>query len=104
TGGLISAPRDPPEAFFQHCDPGKISRYRPFPNAIEGTFQSAKTLVEHTAEMHVLGIVAQSGEAVLLGLAVPISFSCCSLCPYSSICANSSGIAWPCAIPRSPTS
>jgi hypothetical protein len=65
TGGLIAAHRDLLEAFLQHCDLVKFARHRPTPSAMEETFESAKTFVEHTADMHVLVTVPQSGEPVL---------------------------------------
>ena len=65
TGGLIAAHRDLLEAFLQHCDLVKFARHRPPPSAMEETFESAKTFVEHTADMHVLVAVPQSGEPVL---------------------------------------
>jgi len=65
TGGLIAAHRDLLEAFLQHCDLVKFARHRPTPGAMEETFESAKTFVEHTADMHVLVTVSQSGEPVL---------------------------------------
>jgi hypothetical protein len=65
TGGLIVAHRDLLEAFLQHCDLVKFARYRPTPSAMEDTFASAKTFVEHTADVHVLVTVPASGESVL---------------------------------------
>jgi hypothetical protein len=65
TGGLIVAHRDLLEAFLQHCDLVKFARHRPTPSAMEETFESAKTFVEHTADMHVLVTVPQSGAPVL---------------------------------------
>jgi hypothetical protein len=65
TGGLIAAHGDLLEAFLQHCDLVKFARHRPMPGAMEQTFESAKTFVEHTADMHVLVTVPQSGESVL---------------------------------------
>jgi hypothetical protein len=65
TGGLLAAHRDLLEAFLQHCDLVKFARHRPTPSAMEETFESAKTFVEHTADMHVLVTVPQSGEPVL---------------------------------------
>jgi hypothetical protein len=65
TGGLIAAHRDLLEAFLQHCDLVKFARYRPLPNDMEETFESAKTFVEHTADVHVLVTVPPSGESVL---------------------------------------
>ena len=65
TGGLIAAHRDLLEAFLQHCDLVKFARHRPTASAMEETFESAKTFVEHTADMHVLVTVPQSGEPVL---------------------------------------
>ena len=65
TGGLIAAHRDLLEAFLQHCDLVKFARHRPTPSAMEETFESAKTFVEHTADMDVLVTVPQSGEPVL---------------------------------------
>ena len=65
TGGLIAAHRDLLEAFLQHCDLVKFARHRPTPSAMEETFESAKTFVEHTADLHVLVTVSQSGEPVL---------------------------------------
>ena len=65
TGGLIAAHRDLLEAFLQHCDLVKFARHRPTPSAMEETFESAKTFVEHTADMHVLVTVPQSGAPVL---------------------------------------
>jgi len=65
TGGLIAAHRDLLEAFLQHCDLVKFARHRPTPSAMEETFESAKTFVEHTADMQVLVTVPQSGEPVL---------------------------------------
>ena len=65
TGGLIATHQDLLEAFLQHCDLVKFARYRPPPSAMEETFESAKTFVEHTADMHVLVAVPQSGEPVL---------------------------------------
>ncbi len=65
TGGLIAAHRDLLEAFLQHCDLVKFARHRPTSSAMEETFESAKTFVEHTADMHVLVAVPQSGEPVL---------------------------------------
>ena len=65
TGGLIAAHRVLLESFLQHCDLVKFARHRPAPSAIEETLESAKTFVEHTADMHVLVTVPQSGEPVL---------------------------------------
>jgi len=65
TGGLIAAHRALLEAFLQHCDLVKFARHRPTPSAMEETFESAKTFVEHTADMQVLVTVPQSGEPVL---------------------------------------
>jgi hypothetical protein len=65
TGGLIAAHRDLLEAFLQHCDLVKFARHRPTPGAMEETFESAKTFVEHTADMHILVTVPPSGEPVL---------------------------------------
>jgi hypothetical protein len=65
TGGLIAAHRDLLEAFLQHCDLVKFARYCPTPSAMEETFESAKSFVEHTADMHVLVTVPRSGETVL---------------------------------------
>jgi hypothetical protein len=65
TGGLIVAHRDLLEAFLQHCDLVKFARYRPTPDAMEDTFESAKTFVEHTADVHVLVTVPPSGESAL---------------------------------------
>ena len=65
TGGLIAAHRDLLEMFLQHCDLVKFARHRPTPGAMEETFESAKTFVEHTADMHVLVTVPPSGEPVL---------------------------------------
>ena len=65
TGGLIAAHCDLLEAFLKHCDLVKFARHRPMPGAMEETFESAKTFVEHTADMHVLVTVPQSGESVL---------------------------------------
>jgi hypothetical protein len=65
TGGLIAAHRDLLGAFLQHCDLVKFARHRPTPSAMEETFESAKTFVEHTADMHVLVTVPQSGAPVL---------------------------------------
>jgi hypothetical protein len=65
TGGLIVAHRDLLEAFLQHCDLVKFARYRPTPEAMQDTFESAKTFVEHTADAHVLVTVPASGEPVL---------------------------------------
>jgi hypothetical protein len=65
TGGLIAAHCDLLEAFLQHCDLVKFARHRPMPGAMKETFESAKTFVEHTADMHVLVTVPQSGESVL---------------------------------------
>ena len=65
TGGLIAAHCDLLEAFLQHCDLVKFARHRPLPSAMEETFESAKTFVEHTADMHVLVTVSQSGAPVL---------------------------------------
>ena len=64
-GGLIAAHRDLLGTFLQHCDLVKFARHRPTPGAMEETFESAKTFVEHTADMHVLVTVPQSGEPVL---------------------------------------
>ena len=64
-GGLITAHRDLLEVFLQHCDLVKFARYRPLPNAMEETFESAKTFVEQTADMRVLVTVAPSEESVL---------------------------------------
>jgi len=64
-GGLIAAHRDLLEAFLQHCDMVKFARHRPTPGAMEETFESAKIFVEHTADLHVLVTVSQSGESVL---------------------------------------
>jgi hypothetical protein len=65
TGGLVAAHRDLLEAFLQHCDLVKFARHRPTPGAMEETFESAKTFVEHTADMHVLVTIPPSGEPVL---------------------------------------
>jgi hypothetical protein len=65
TGGLIAVHCDLLEAFLQHCDLVKFARHRPMPSAMEETFESAKTFVEQTADMHVLVTVPQSGEPVL---------------------------------------
>jgi hypothetical protein len=65
TGGLIAAHRDLLEAFLQHCDLVKFARHRPTPDAMEETSESAKIFVEHTADMHVLVTVPQSGEPTL---------------------------------------
>ena len=65
TGGLIAAHRDLLEAFLQHCDLVKFARHHPTPSAMEEAFESAKTFVEHTADMHILVTVPQSGEPVL---------------------------------------
>jgi hypothetical protein len=65
TGGLIAAHRDLLEAFLHHCDLVKFARHRPTPSAMEETFESAKNFVEHTADLHVLVTVPQSGEPVL---------------------------------------
>jgi hypothetical protein len=65
TGGLIAAHRDPLEAFLQHCDLVKFARYWPTPSAMEETFESAKTFVKHTADMHVLVTVSRTGEPAL---------------------------------------
>jgi hypothetical protein len=65
TGGLIATHQDLLEAFLQHCDLVKFARHRPTPSAMEETFESAKTFVEHTADMHVLVAMPRSGEPVL---------------------------------------
>jgi hypothetical protein len=65
TSGLSAAPRALLESFLQHCDLVKFARHRPAPSAMAETFESAKTFVEHTADMHVLVTVPQSGEPVL---------------------------------------
>ena len=65
TGGLVAAHRDLLEVFLQHCDLVKFARHRPTPSAMEETFESAKTFVEHTADLHVLVTLPQSGEPVL---------------------------------------
>jgi hypothetical protein len=65
TGRLIAAHRDLLEAFLQHCDLVKFARHCPTPSAMEEAFESAKTFVKHTADMHVLVTVPQSGEPVL---------------------------------------
>jgi hypothetical protein len=65
TGGLIAAHRDLLEVFLQHCDLVKFARHRPTLSAMAETFESAKIFVEHTADMHVLVTVPQSGEPVL---------------------------------------
>ena len=65
TGGLIAAHRDLLEVFLQHCDLVKFARHRPTPSAMQETFESAKTFVEHTADLHVLVTVPQSGGPVL---------------------------------------
>jgi hypothetical protein len=64
TGGLIVAHRDLLEAFLQHCDLVKFARYRPLPHDMEETFESARTFVEHTADMHVLVTVPPSESAL----------------------------------------
>jgi hypothetical protein len=65
TGGLLAAHRDLLVAFLQRCDLVKFARHRPTPSAMEETFESAKTFVEHTADMHVLVTVPRAGEPVL---------------------------------------
>jgi hypothetical protein len=65
TGGLIATHRDLLEAFLQHCDLVKFARHRPTPNAMEETLESAKTFVEHTADMHILVTVPSLGEPIL---------------------------------------
>ena len=65
TGGLIAAHRALLESFLQHCDLVKFARHRPTSGAMAETFASAKTFVEHTADMHVLVTVLPSGEPVL---------------------------------------
>jgi hypothetical protein len=65
TGGLIATHRDLLEAFLQHCDLVKFARHCPTPGAMEETLESAKTFVEHTADMHVLVTVPSFGEPVL---------------------------------------
>jgi hypothetical protein len=65
TGGLVAAHRGSLEALLQHCDLVKFARHHPTPSAMEEAFESAKTFVEHTADMYVLVTVPQSGEPAL---------------------------------------
>jgi len=65
TGGLIAAHRDLLEAFLRQCDLVKFARHRPTPSDMEETCESAKNFVEHTADMHILVAVPQSGASVL---------------------------------------
>lgn len=65
TGGLLAIHRDLLDAFLQHCDLVKFARHRPAASAMEEAFESAKNFVEHTADVHVVVVVAPSGEPVL---------------------------------------
>ena len=65
TGGLIAAHRDLLEAFLRQCDLVKFARHRPTPGDMAETFESAKSFVEHTADMHILVAVPHSGAPVL---------------------------------------